>query len=89
MKINVKTLSSATSREATRKSSDGLRSVKSSATIASLFKEETKTHMSKCFNEDVFFSKIERSFRRDFMQIKEVLQSNYQVLVAIFDFYAG
>lgn len=52
-------------------------------------KEETKTHINKAFNEDIFFSKIERSFRRDFSSIKEVLQVSYSSLVAIFIYYAG
>ena len=52
-------------------------------------KEETKTHINKSFNEDIFFSKVETSFRRDFIQIKEVLQQHYTALVAVFIFYAG
>ena len=37
------------------------------------FKEDTKQHLLKCLNEDISLSKIQRSFRHMFREIKEVL----------------
>ena len=53
------------------------------------FKADTKQHLLKCFNEDLGFSKIARSFRREFKEIKDVLQKQFHMLNAIFLFYAG
>jgi len=56
---------------------------------AQLIKEEQKPQISKAFLEDISLTKIERTYRRDFVTIKEVLQANYMSIVSIFMFYAG
>lgn len=52
-------------------------------------REESKVQIAKCFADDISFSKIEKSFRRDYRQINTVLSTHYLHLVAIFTFYAG
>ena len=53
------------------------------------FKEDTKAHLQKCLNEDLSLSKIQKSYRREFNEIKEILQKCFFKLNAIFLFYCG
>lgn len=60
-----------------------------SSVIETEYKEDTKQHLFKCLNEDLQFSKIQKSYSRDFKAIKEVLQLHYQDLNAVFIYYSG
>jgi len=53
------------------------------------FKEDTAEHLLRCFTEDLASTKIQQAFRRDYLQIKEVLQAEYAKIVAVFLFYSG
>lgn len=54
-----------------------------------MFKEDTKSHLLKCLNEDIGHGKLQKAFRKDFAALKEVLQKNYHIINATFLFYAG
>ena len=57
MSLNVRTMRSG------GPSQESLRSSRATA-LTQIFKEETRSHVSKAFSEDIFFSKIEKTFRK-------------------------
>ena len=55
------------------------------------FQEDTKPFLRKCFKEDIWFSKIDKLFKKDpdnCERIKDCLFKHYPRLLGIFTFYA-
>ena len=54
--------------------------------------EDTHKFLLECLNEDIWFGKIEKIFKKDveeFQAIKAFFHENYKKLINIFDFYSG
>ena len=53
------------------------------------YKEDTKSHLLKCLNQDLDYSKIQKQFSKDFAAIKDVLRKHFEDLNAVFIYYSG
>ena len=54
--------------------------------------EDTPKFLAECLEEDLWFSKIEKIFKKDveaFQSVKSVMKDHYKDLINIFDFYSG